>query len=94
MTLVDVPMVSAATVEAVVDAGAADKAPIVRPPSVGARAPRALRSIALRELRQARSKGRQDRCTTPRVRIVNIVPPDDGCLRDIDTPEDYASLLT
>ena len=24
--------------------------------------------------------------------IVNVVPPDEGCLRDIDTPDDYRAL--
>ncbi len=27
-------------------------------------------------------------------RILNVVPPDEGCLHDIDTPEDYSALLS
>ena len=25
-------------------------------------------------------------------RILHVVPPDEGCLRDVDTPEDYQAL--
>lgn len=94
MTLVDVPMLSAATVEAVVDAWRRTKAPIVRP-AVGPMHghPVLFDRSLFDELRQAPLEGgAKTVIRRHEARIVNIVPPDDGCLRDIDTPEDYSAL--
>ena len=95
MTLVDVPMLTAATVEAVVDAWRRTKAPIVRPAIGPIHGHPVLFDRSLfDELRQAPLEGGAKTVVRRHeARIVNIVPPDDGCLRDIDTPEDYASLL-
>ena len=95
MTLVDVPMLSAATVEAVVDAWRRTKAPIVRPAVGSAHGHPVLFDRSLfDELRQAPLEGGAKTVVRRHeARIVNIVPPDDGCLRDIDTPEDYSALL-
>jgi molybdenum cofactor cytidylyltransferase len=96
MTLVDVPMLSAATVEAVVAAWRRTKAPIVRPAVGPVHGHPVLFDRSLfDELRQAPlDGGAKTVVRRHEARIVNIMPPDDGCLRDIDTPEDYASLLT
>ena len=95
MTLVDVPMLSAATVEAVVDEWRRSRAPIVRPAIGAAHGHPVLFDRSLfDELRQAPlDGGAKTVVRRHESRIVNVVPPDDGCLRDIDTPEDYSALL-
>jgi molybdenum cofactor cytidylyltransferase len=95
VTLVDVPMLSAATVDAVVDAWRRSKAPIVRP-AVGAvhGHPVLFDRSLFDELRQAPLEGGAKTVVRRHeARIIHVVPPDDGCLRDIDTPDDYAALL-
>jgi molybdenum cofactor cytidylyltransferase len=90
-----VPMLSVATVEAVVAAWRRTRAPIVRP-AVGLvhGHPVLFDRSLFDELRQAPLEGGAKTVVRRHeARIVNIVPPDDGCLRDIDTPEDYARLL-
>ena len=96
MTLVDVPMLSAATVEAVVSEWRRTGAPIVRP-AVGERHghPVLFDRALFDELRQAPLEGGAKTVVRRHEsRIVHVVPPDDGCLRDIDTPEDYRNLLS
>jgi molybdenum cofactor cytidylyltransferase len=96
MTLVDVPMVSAATVEAVVSEWRRSRAPIVRP-AIGKRHghPVLFDRALFDELRQAPLEGGAKTVVRRHEsRIVHVVPPDDGCLRDIDTPEDYRNLLS
>ena len=96
MTLVDVPMLSAATVEAVVSEWRRTGAPIVRPAIGAAHGHPVLFDRSLfEELRQAPLEGGAKTVVRRHeTRIVHVVPPDDGCLRDIDTPEDYRSLLS
>jgi|SRR5688572_19841652 molybdenum cofactor cytidylyltransferase len=96
MTLVDVPMLSAATVEAVVSEWRRTGAPIVRPAIGAAHGHPVLFDRSLfDELRQAPLEGGAKTVVRRHeARIVNVTPPDDGCLRDIDTPEDYRSLLS
>ena len=94
MTLVDVPMLSAATVEAVVGEWRRSRAPIVRP-AVGARHghPVLFDRALFDELRQAPLEGGAKTVVRRyEAAIVNVVPPDEGCLRDIDTPDDYRAL--
>ena len=94
MTLVDVPMLSAATVDAVVSEWRRTQAPIVRP-AIGAvhGHPVLFDRSLFDELRDAPlTGGAKAVVRRHEARILNVVPPDDGCLRDIDTPEDYRSL--
>jgi molybdenum cofactor cytidylyltransferase len=94
MTLVDVPMLTSATVEAVVREWRRSRAPIVRP-AVGARHghPVLFDRSLFDELRQAPLEGGAKSVVRRyEAQIVNVTPPDDGCLRDIDTPEDYRAL--
>jgi molybdenum cofactor cytidylyltransferase len=94
VTLVDVPMVSAATVSAVVDAWRTSRAPIVRP-AVGERHghPVLFDRSLFEELRAAPlDAGAKTVVRRHESRILHVVPPDEGCLRDVDTPEDYRAL--
>ena len=94
MTLVDVPMVERAVVAAVVDAWRQSRAPIVRP-AVGERHghPVLFDRSLFTELRQAPLEGGAKAVVRRHEsRILHVVPPDEGCLRDVDTPEDYAAL--
>jgi molybdenum cofactor cytidylyltransferase len=94
MTLVDVPMVRTSTVRAVVDAWTASRAPIVRP-AIGDRHGHpvlfdralfdALRRAPLDEGAKAVVHAYADR-------VVNVAVDDEGCLVDVDTPEDYRAL--
>lgn len=95
MTLVDVPMVSASTVAAVLEEWRRTGAPIVRP-AVGAvhGHPVLFDRSLFDELRHAPLEGgAKSVVRRHEARIVNVVPPDEGCLRDIDTPDDYSRLL-
>ena len=94
MTLVDVPMLSAATVEAVVREWRRSRAPIVRPAVGRAHGHPVLFDRSLfDELRQAPLEGGAKTVVRRHESaIVNVVPPDEGCLRDIDTPDDYRAL--
>jgi molybdenum cofactor cytidylyltransferase len=96
MTLVDVPMLSSATVEAVVEEWRRSRAPIVRPAVGPVHGHPVLFDRSLfDELRQAPlDGGAKTVIRRHESRIVNVAPPDDGCLRDIDTPEDYRTLLS
>jgi molybdenum cofactor cytidylyltransferase len=94
MTLVDVPMVSAATISVVVEAWRRSRAPIVRP-AVGPRHghPVLFDRSLFAELRTAPLEaGAKAVVRRHEARILHIVPPDEGCLRDVDTPEDYQAL--
>jgi molybdenum cofactor cytidylyltransferase len=94
VTLVDVPMVSAATVSAVVDAWRVSRAPIVRPALRERHGHPVLFDRSLfGELREAPLEaGAKTVVRRHEARILHVVPPDEGCLRDVDTPEDYQAL--
>ena len=95
VTLVDVPMLSAATISVVVEAWRHSRAPIVRP-AVGPRHghPVLFDRSLFSELRQAPlGAGAKAVVRRHEGRILHVVPPDEGCLRDVDTPEDYQALL-
>jgi len=95
VTLVDVPFVSAATVQAVIAAWRRTQAPIVRPargavhghPVLFDRATfEALRRAPLQEGARPVVRGYASA-------IVNVPVEDDGAFVDLDTPEEYAGAL-
>jgi molybdenum cofactor cytidylyltransferase len=95
MTLVDIPLVQASTIQKVVDAWRRSRAPIVRP-AVGDRHGHpvlfdrtvfdALRHAPITEGARAVVHANADR-------IVNVQVEDEGCLLDVDTPADYESVI-
>jgi len=95
MTLVDIPLVRASTIQMVIDAWERSRAPIVRP-AVGDRHGHpvlfdrsvfdALRHAPMTEGAKAVVHANQDR-------IVNVQVDDQGCLLDIDTPSDYDAII-
>jgi CTP:molybdopterin cytidylyltransferase MocA len=94
VTLVDVPMIDAPTVSAVVDAWRATRAPIVRP-AIGDRHghPVLFDRALFDELRQAPlAGGAKTVVRTHEARIVNVPVADDGSLIDMDTPADLQAL--
>jgi len=97
MTLVDLPLISAATVRAVLDAyRAKPAAPIVRPRR-GARHghPVIFNQSIFGELRRADpSMGAKPVVHAHAAEEVNVDVDDDGAFTDIDTPEDYERIIT
>jgi molybdenum cofactor cytidylyltransferase len=95
VTLVDVPMTSAETIRQIVSAWRVSGARIVRP-AVGRRHGHpvlfdralfaALRAAPLAEGAKAVLRAHADA-------ILNVPVDDAGCLRDVDTPEEYRALL-
>ncbi len=95
VTLVDVPMLTAATISAVVEGWRQSGAPIVRP-AVGKRHghPVLFDRALFNELREAPlDGGAKTVVRRHEARILNVIPPDLGCLRDVDTPEEYRALV-
>ena len=91
MTLVDVPMLRASTIRAVVDAWHQQHAPIVRP-AMGDRHghPVLFDRVTFDELRRAPlSEGAKAVVHAYADRVLNVPVDDPGALVDIDTPEDY-----
>ena len=95
VTLVDVPMLTVQTVRAVIDAWTAKRAAIIRPAVGGAHGHpvifdrkvfAALRSAPLNEGARAVVRAFADQ-------VENVQVADDGCLRDVDTPDEYARLI-
>ena len=94
VTLVDVPMITIEVVRQVIDAWRASGAPIVRP-AMGDRHGHpvlydrslfaALRSAPLEQGAKAVVRARE-------ADILNVAVTDPGCLRDVDTPDDYDKL--
>ncbi|MET0166554.1 MAG: nucleotidyltransferase family protein [Vicinamibacterales bacterium] len=99
VTLVDVPLVHASTVAAVIEAWRHTRAPIVRPadPSTSLRAggerhghPVIFDRSVFADLRAADlNTGAKAVFALHRDRIVNVEVNDSGAFEDIDTPEDY-----
>jgi len=95
MTLVDIPLVRASTIQRVIDEWTRSRAPIVRP-AVGDRHGHpvlfdrslfdALRHAPITEGARAVVHANADR-------IVNVQVDDEGCLLDVDTPADYNALI-
>ena len=91
---VDVPLVHAATVSAVIEAWRRTRAPIVRPVD-GARHghPVIFDRSVFDDLRAADpNRGAKAVFAIHRDRIVNVEVNDPGAFEDIDTPEDYRKL--
>ncbi len=94
VTLVDVPLVRESTVRAVVDAWRASRAPIVRP-AIGDRHghPVIFDRQLFGELHDAPlDSGAKTVVRAHTARILNVPVDDEGCLVDVDTPEDYKAL--
>jgi molybdenum cofactor cytidylyltransferase len=103
VTPVDVPLVSPATVAAVIAAWRSSRAPIVRPvdPSTSLRAggerhghPVIFDRAIFDDLRAADpGVGAKAVFATHRDRIMNVEVKDPGAFEDIDTPEEYRRIL-
>ena len=94
VTLVDVPMITVEVVRQVIDAWRASGAAIVRPAIGKAHGHpvlydrslfAALRAAPLEQGAKAVVRARE-------ADILNVAVTDPGCLRDVDTPDDYRSL--
>jgi len=94
VTLVDVPLVSAATVRAVLDAYRRTNAPIVRPARDGRHGhPVLFDRRVFGELRQAdRSVGAKAVVRAHGPQVLDVPVEDEGAFLDIDTPEEYERL--
>lgn len=94
VTLVDVPLLTAETVQRVVAEWRRTRAPIVRP-AIGDRHghPVVFDRRVFDELRRAPLElGAKVVVRAHEAAIVNVAVDDEGCLVDIDTPRDYAAL--
>ena len=95
VTLVDVPLVRATTVAALVAAWRATRAPVVRP-AIGDRHghPVIFDRAVFAALRAAPlDVGAKAVIAACGPAVVNVPVDDPGALRDVDTPEEYAALL-
>lgn len=95
VTLVDVPMVGAATVARVIAEWRRTRAPIARP-AVGDRHghPVIFDRRVFDELRRAPvAEGAKAVVRAHAAAVLNVPVSDTGCLVDVDTPEDYRRLL-
>lgn len=94
MTLVDIPLIAAATVAAIVAAWRRTRAPIVRPARGAVHGHPVLFDRALfDELLAADPQvGAKAVVRAHAHEIVNLTLADDGAFADVDTEEDYASL--
>src|SRR4029453_4011469 len=93
--LADVPMVSVSTVTRVIAAWHRTRAPIVRP-AIGDRHghPVIFDRAVLESLRQAPIDDGAKAVVRAHERdLVNVPVDDEGCLVDLDTPDDYRKLL-
>jgi len=94
MTLVDVPLVRASTVAAVIESWQRTRAPIVRP-AIGDQHghPVIFDRALFNELRRAPlDAGAKSVVRAHEHEIVNVTVDDEGCVRDVDTPSDYQRL--
>jgi len=94
ITLVDVPTVALTTVSAVIDAWRRSRRPIVRP-AIGDRHghPVIFDRVLFDELRRAPIDAGAKTVVRAHERdILNVTVDDEGCLTDVDTPEDYRKL--
>lgn len=94
VTLVDVPLVRAATIRRLIDVWHRTLAPVVRP-AVGARHghPVIFDARVFAELRAASpQRGAKAVISAHADAVVDVPVDDEGCLADIDTPDDYARI--
>jgi molybdenum cofactor cytidylyltransferase len=91
VTLIDVPLVSARTVRALIDAHRRGRAPIVRPVSNGRHGhPVLFDRVVFDELRRADpALGAKPVVHAHAAEILEIPVDDEGAFIDIDTREDY-----
>jgi len=94
VTLVDVPLVRRATVEALLEAWRATRAPIVRP-AIGARHghPVIFDRVTFGDLKAAPSEvGAKAVIAAWQAQVLNLPCDDPGALVDVDTPHEYDAL--
>ena len=94
MTLVDVPLISATTIVAVIEAWHRTGAPVVRP-AIGERHghPVLFDRAVFGELRAAPlSAGAKAVVRRYEEQLINVPVSDERCLVDVDTPDDYHRL--
>jgi molybdenum cofactor cytidylyltransferase len=94
VTLVDVPLVRASTVRDVIDAWRRSRAPIVRP-AMGDRHghPVLFDRAVFDELRRAPlSEGTKAVVRAHAGNLLNVPVDDEGCLVDVDTPDEYDAM--
>ncbi len=94
VTLVDVPLVSPSTIRRVVDTWRHSRAPIVRP-AIGDRHghPVLFDRSVFEELRRAPlAEGAKAVVRAHADRVVNVPVEDEGCLVDVDTPDEYEAM--
>lgn len=95
VTLVDVPLVKVSTVRAVLEAWHAKRRPVTRP-AIGERHghPVVFDQRVLPELLAAPAHlGAKAVVRAYAGSIENVPVDDEGCLRDVDTPEDYRAVV-
>jgi molybdenum cofactor cytidylyltransferase len=95
VTPVDIPMIRPTTIRQVAEAWARTHAPIVRP-AVGERHghPVLFDRVTFDALREAPlTEGARVVVHANADRVVNVAVDDEGCLVDIDTPDDYEALI-
>jgi molybdenum cofactor cytidylyltransferase len=92
--LVDVPLVRAGTVRAVMDAFSSTHAPIVRPVAGGRRGhPVLFARRVFDDLRRADpAVGAKAVVRAHAAEVCDVEVDDEGACRDVDTPEDFAGL--
>ncbi len=94
VTLVDVPLLNPTTITSVIGAWRNTGAPIVRP-AIGERHghPVLFDRVLFEELRAAPLEaGAKTVVRAHEAAIVNVAVDDEGCLVDVDTPEEYERL--
>lgn len=94
VTLVDVPLIDPATIARVIDVWRAGRAPIVRPARGEQHGhPVLFDALLFAALRAAPlAAGAKTVVRAFADRIVNVQVEDDGCLVDVDTPDEYRAL--
>ena len=94
VTLVDVPMITADVVRQVIDGWRGTGAPIVRP-AIGPQHGHPVlydRSLFAALRTAPLEQGAKSVVRAHATEILNVEVTDPGCLRDVDTPEDYRAL--
>jgi molybdenum cofactor cytidylyltransferase len=95
VTLVDIPMVRVETVDRVISTWRERRAPIVRPAFAGRHGHPVLfdRSVFAELRRAPLDEGARAVVHAHIADIANVDVDDEGCVIDVDTPQDYEQLL-
>ena len=95
VTLVDIPMVRVATVDRILSEWQERRAPIVRPAFRGRHGHPVLfdRSVFAELRRAPLDEGARAVVHAHASDITNVDVADEGCVTDVDTPEDYEKLI-